>query len=51
MGALSADFLGGETMSTSFVHYRFLNYVALFTATHIPGGHEIVLHEPYSSAL
>ena len=48
-GEWSADYLGGRALATSFVRYRFRDYLAFVTATHLPAS-GVVLREQYLSA-
>jgi hypothetical protein len=48
-GEWSASYLGGGALHTAFVRYRFRDYLAAVTATHLPGS-GVILREQYLSA-
>jgi hypothetical protein len=48
-GEWSAGYLGGSALATSFVRYRFRDYLAFVTATHLPTS-GVMLREQYLSA-
>lgn len=48
LGAPTEQYLNGGSMRTAIVRYRFDNYLALLTATHLPWS-GIALHEQYMS--